>query len=497
MSASRQKKIRQNTAEVTTSAPEQKKGMSAAAKRAIAVSISVIVIVLVVFFYMINSGFFAAHTVAADAKGHDLSPAMVNYFYRGAYSQMASEVGEELMGYMLDTSLPLDEQECALDGYTTWSDYFMANGLQTASNYYSICDEAKANGYELSEDYVEYIDSTIEDLSLYALYNGMSDGNAFLAYQYGAGCNEKNYREYLEVVLTAQGYSEQIRSELNYTQDEIDAYYTENAQNFDAVNFHAYSVETNEDRSIEDCEALAKEMAEASKGNLDKFFELTVANASPDDVDLYNDNTVTLHEGLIYSSCSVDYRDWLFDEGRQSGDTTYIVSGEGEDAVCYVIYFLGEDDRSFKLPNVRHILFSTSGATDEEAKHAIKAQAEELLATFLASDPSESAFAELAKAHSQDNAEAGGLYESVVPGQMVAEFDDWCFDEARQVGDTGIVETTYGYHIMFYCGESDATYLSTLVENAMISAEYDSWYISVVGVPVYELKPFGKRFVTL
>ena len=36
---------------------------------------------------------------------------------------------------------------------------------------------------------------------------------------------------------------------------------------------------------------------------------------------------------------------------------------------------------------------------------------------------------------------------------MVTNFNDWCFDPSRQVGDYGIVETEFGYHIMYYSGE--------------------------------------------
>ena len=35
---------------------------------------------------------------------------------------------------------------------------------------------------------------------------------------------------------------------------------------------------------------------------------------------------------------------------------------------------------------------------------------------------------------------------------MVAAFNDWCFDPARQVGDTGVVKTEYGYHVMYFSG---------------------------------------------
>ena len=41
---------------------------------------------------------------------------------------------------------------------------------------------------------------------------------------------------------------------------------------------------------------------------------------------------------------------------------------------------------------------------------------------------------------------------------MVTNFNDWCFDVARQPGDHGIVETEYGYHIMYFVGDSETPY---------------------------------------
>ena len=44
----------------------------------------------------------------------------------------------------------------------------------------------------------------------------------------------------------------------------------------------------------------------------------------------------------------------------------------------------------------------------------------------------------------------GGLYTDVYVGRMVEPFENWCFDESRQYGDTGLVRTNYGYHIMYF-----------------------------------------------
>ena len=48
----------------------------------------------------------------------------------------------------------------------------------------------------------------------------------------------------------------------------------------------------------------------------------------------------------------------------------------------------------------------------------------------------------------------GGLYTEVMQGDMVPEFDAWCFDEARQVGDTAVVRTDLGFHVMYFSGSN-------------------------------------------
>ena len=115
-----------------------------------------------------------------------------------------------------------------------------------------------------------------------------------------------------------------------------------------------------------------------------------------------------------------------------------------------------------KSVDVRHILIAPvhgdSTAQDaeytEEEWAAAEKLAQDVLEEFLAGDKTQDAFAALANQRSQDpgSNQNGGLYEGVKEGQMVPTFNDWCFDESRQEGDTGIVKTNYGYHVMYFVG---------------------------------------------
>ena len=121
---------------------------------------------------------------------------------------------------------------------------------------------------------------------------------------------------------------------------------------------------------------------------------------------------------------------------------------------------------------VRHILISPEGGTQDESGNvtyseeewaAAETQAQEVYAQWQDGDRTEDSFAALAEQYSVDPGSNtnGGLYDEVWAGQMVAEFNDWCFDQGRKTGDTGIVRTSYGFHIMYFVSASEETLWET------------------------------------
>lgn len=72
----------------------------------------------------------------------------------------------------------------------------------------------------------------------------------------------------------------------------------------------------------------------------------------------------------------------------------------------------------------------------------------------------ESVFANYAANESLDAGSAmnGGLYENLLPGQMPEELDVWLFDSAREAGDTALIQSPCGMHIVYYCGDTEIWY---------------------------------------
>lgn len=104
-----------------------------------------------------------------------------------------------MMSYMVTSGTPLDEQEYLGDEFDTWADYFLDTAITTARNTYAVYDEAVAKGHTLSEEEQSEVDTALSSMSTYASLYGYSSASAMLRANYGRGCNESSYREYLKV----------------------------------------------------------------------------------------------------------------------------------------------------------------------------------------------------------------------------------------------------------------------------------------------------------
>ncbi len=123
-----------------------------------------------------------------------------------------------------------------------------------------------------------------------------------------------------------------------------------------------------------------------------------------------------------------------------------------------------KQDGSYTV-DVRHILVHidqvegvTKDTPAEERWNACLAAAQKIYDEYLAGELTEEQFGQLANKYSDDKGGQvtdGGIYTFVEKGQMVTEFNDWCFDESRKPGDTDLVKTQFGYHVMYFVGSEE------------------------------------------
>lgn len=513
MSASSKKKLRneQQTAKMTEKQVAEQKE---AKKLTLYTTIFVVVLaVMVVFAIAIgvtrsisNSGVRERNTVALTVGDHEISNAELSYFYMSAINNFNSNYGNYAAMMGLDTSKPLDEQVINNDTGLTWADDFLNTAKDNARSVYAMADAAEAAGFTLSEDELAEIDTSISNMKMYATLYGYSSTKDFLKAQYGSGATEESYKQYVTVNTLANAYYNSYSSSLTYTDADLRAAESENYDKYSSFTYNTYYLAASKFQAEdEDDSDKAVKAAEEAANSLIGEDVATVADfdAAIAALDINKDTEAssTAYTDQQYASVSTTVRDWITDSARKEGDKTVIANtttstddGGNETKTTlgyYAVFFTGSNDNTFPLVNVRHILVkfeggttdSTTGTTtySDEEKNAAKEKAEEILDEWMSGDATEDSFAALANEKSDDgDGTTGGLYENVYPGQMVSSFNDWCFDASRQSGNTGIIESEYGYHVMYFVGKSSTTYRDYQIESELRSTDTQEWYDATV-----------------
>ncbi len=515
MSASTEKKLRREARE----AGIDKKAEAAkaeAAKRAKenrrSSLVAAGVIVLVVVALILGTGLpykMNAYTVA-DEK---FSAAEVNYHYGSQYMNFVNNYGSYASIFGLDTSngpVGLEDQECYMMDGGSWKDYFLDAAKTAMIQTVALTDYAEANDISLSEQDVADVDAAFVDIDVQAQSLGYSTADQFFSANYGAGVDEDMVRRGFYSSALCGKVIDTVSDGFTYTDAELEEQYKsyEGAQDIFEYLYYFVSAETVETEG-EDGQTSAEVTDETMKAAKEKAEAIIKAFESAEGEDLeakFNDAILSVDiNGYATAQRSagasiIAATDWLMDDARVEGDLTCEENSTGTG--YYVVLFINRDDNHYNMVDVRHILVQAyadeNGVYTDEAKAAAKADAEAILKEFEAGDKTEESFAALAELYSEDGGSNtnGGLYTNVAKGQMVEEFDAFCF-ESHKKGDTAIVygeSSAYaGYHVMYFVGEGQQ-YSDYIAESELLGNDVSAWMDELCAA--YEgSEGFGMRLV--
>ena len=530
MSASAKKKLRKEESAVQLTEKqlkEQKETKKLKAYTTIFVVAIVVVLIAGIIiagtnFYK-NSGIKEKNTVAAVIGDHEINSIEMGYYYSDlintTYNNWQSTYGESMslyVGFMgLDVNLPLNEQ--SYSGDITWADYFIDTAISTAQRDYLLSDLAKAEGFTLSEESQATLDQTFGNLPAFATIYGYNNVDAYLRAMYGPGASEKTYRAYAERSALAADYYDAYEQNLVIDDAAIRAYEADNFDKFSSFSYANYTLSysyyltggTEDENGVvthtEEENAAAREAVKAAAEEFPECHSIDELNAAiaelPFNVD--QDIECNISTDVKYDYTSSNIRDWLADSERKEGDFTIVpndsttTDANGVETTVttgYTAYvFTGRNDNLRPLANVRHILVGFEGGTTDEngtttytddEKAVAMQKAESLLELYNMGAQTEESFAELATANTQDSGSVatGGLYEDISPepGIYVESFTNWATDPERKAGDTGIIESTYGYHVMYYVGDDEMTYRDSMIYNEIKTETVSAWYEDIL-----------------
>lgn len=451
---------------------------------------SILVAVLLIVIILLNSGFLYKHTTALSIGERKYSPAELSYTYLMQYSNFLSQYGSYASLFGLDSSqgaASLKSQECSMLGEgKTWRDYFLENAENNLLQITALNKYAAANGITVDSDEIAELDAELASLDTTAKTYGYANANRFLAAQYGTGVNTRVVRTMMTENAVAAKALDVYSDSLEYDDSALEEHYASFEGGRDYYDYAYYTVKAEVPSSEDGADAAASAPTEQALLEARMTAE-AIETAYQDGYDIEDPterlnaaieaesdtDTATVRSRVSGGSLG-DLGEWLRDSARKNGDVGVV---EASDGTGYnVAVFLSRDDNHYPTVAVRHILIKAEASEDgtytDEAKQAALDRINEIKAEYEAGDKTEESFAALAEKYSEDAGSNtnGGLYEDIYRGQMVQEFNDFCFAPHKS-GDIGVVygeSSGYaGYHLVYFVGEGEL-YSTAIARNDLI-----------------------------
>ena len=463
-------------------------------------------------------------SVVATVDGQKISIGMYDYYYASivSYYEQYASYGY----YSLDTTKDYSKQYTTDDdgNKISWQKFFETEALKEVEQITTYYSKALEEGVTLTSAQKKTIDKQISTLKDSASQNDVSL-DQYIKANFGTYCSEDTIRLMLEQYYLSANYKGKFKCETKVTDNDVDKYYNDHKNDYKKIEFYYIASpydatdDNSKNESIKTAEKIMAKMKDKKsvialvpevyssyidsqvKSSMEQDSTLTEKKAREEAVKSYESNVVTTVSGSD-SPFDDEMNTWLFSDDTKVGSKKYYI----DESAGYIYIVLKtskasvEEDETY---TVRHILVApesgsnSSSSTSEKTEYtdeqwaAAKKKADSILAKFNKTDKSEYEFAKLAEQYSTDSASTssgsndsfGGLYESVTLGQMVPDFEKWSIDDSRKYGDTGIVKSDYGYHIIFFINDC-SEYQSKII--AQIKSDRLSNMIDKAEIKVHE-----------
>jgi len=455
VSGSSKKKARQELeAQGPTSRQQKRQEQERAERRTLRLYtvLGVLVAVLAVFLVVWQSGVIQRNTAAVTINGVKYGPADVQYYYNTVVNQSG------LASYGADLDTIIMDQETGQTG----REYFQEQAIDALVTAAALSDKAKAEGYEMSQEARDDLDAALESFNTNWRASGASNRDAYLRANLGPYVTFERLQALMEQQALASDYAAAQLDATEITEADEEAYYQEHKDALDSYTITQFVFQAKpeaaaegEERTSEETAALLEEAKTQVKAKAEELKAKLEAGEDPEALaeaykdDLYSSEISAVSGGETNNTYGISginssYADWAKDAARKNGDVTLAEYDGTTSYNYYVVRFEGRVRDDTRSNNIRHILFKGDDAQS-------KAQA--LLDQWKAGEATEDSFAALAQENSEDTGSAanGGLITNVSPtSNYVIPFRDWANDASRKEGDTGLVESDYGWHIMYY-----------------------------------------------
>ncbi len=303
-------------------------------------------------------------TVVATLGDSQLTNGQLQVYYWMEVMTFLNDYSYYLSYFGMDYTQPLDEQ-MSWDEESTWQQYFLSSALEIWQSNQALAMEAEANGFQMDEEYREYLDGLAASLEATAAENGFDSADAMLQEEMGPGCKIEDYISYMEIYYMGYLYFGELYDALAPTEAEVESYFTENESDFTSQGITKdsgkyYSIRniliaveggtkdeegntTYSDDEWAACKQKAQDLLDqwnAGAATEDSFAELVADNSADENTKEYGGLYSDFLEGDMQELFGEPYEDWCVAEERQAGDCALLLTAEG----YQLVYFVGSED---------------------------------------------------------------------------------------------------------------------------------------------------------
>ena len=302
-------------------------------------------------------------TVVATLGDAELTLAELQVYYWTEVFNFLNSYGSYASYLGLDYTQSLDTQLCTMaETEMTWQQYFLGVALDTWCAYQALSLEADAAGHMMDEESKDFVATIPEDMNTLAVSYGFASAEELLLANFGPGVSVDTYAKHMYTYYNGYSYFADLYEEVQYTDEEIEAYFEENADYYAEQEITKESGKYVSIRHVlvmpEDPNATtgedgypvySEEAWEACRVKVEAIYEewktgdMTEESFAQLAMDHSEDGNAAdggIYEGVYEGQMVPAFNDWCFDESRQTGDHGLVKTEYG----YHIIFFVDSEE---------------------------------------------------------------------------------------------------------------------------------------------------------
>ena len=417
--------------------------------------------------------YLAMNETVCTIGGRQISRIEYDYNYNMVKNAYINNYSSVLSYYGMDVNTIEDQM---YDDVLTFRQYFQKEAVDRIKQTIALNAEIAREGYtaDVSEQYEDYAQSMRDaakeaEMSLGAYYKA----------SLGEFATEKRIEKLVRETLLVAEFSDYKQNGFDPTDEEIDARYTEDADDYDVFDYKMVRIDAElptEPTELADEGATVAEDGTYTPSEAEVEAAMAAAKELADEAEatIFEDGEV--HEAEKGSVVNYLIRNWVLDPSRKEGDSTIVESDVTNS--YYVVGFVSRYKDEAPTLSLRII------STNED-------NGAQILSEYAAAGSTEEAFIALYDKYAEDQTVEDGLYEGVTGSALPGDLSAWANDASRVAGDTKSYfdENASITYIVYYVGEGKPSWYYT-IKNILMSEGMDS-YLAGITEPLTVEDPKG------